>query len=118
MANILEYNEYVPINQNTIRLISNNNNANNRTIPNVFPNFIPKDNSPNAKTMIDMKIPNTEKITAFIISKPYFFFQKFNIKPIYAENIENTINRAQEGIGKFIRITRKNSGKNIRNVYL
>lgn len=117
-ANNFAYKLYVPANQNTILLITNNNNANNKTIPNVLPSFIPKDNNPNAKTMIDIKNPITENITAFNISKPYNFSQKLSINPIYAENIENTMNRAHEGIGIFIMNINTNKGKNPIKLYL
>ena len=110
IANIFAYKEYVPAKKNTIRDIINNNNATIRKIPNVLPSFIPKDNKPTAKTIMDIKIPTTEKIIAFNISKPYIFSQEFSINPMYAEKKENTMNLAHEGIGKFIRITRKNSG--------
>ena len=111
-ANIFAYKEYVPANKKTIRDIINNNNATMRKIPNVLPSFIPKDNKPNAKTIIDIKTPTTDKTTAFNISKPYNFSQKLSINPIYAENIENTMNRAHEGIGIFITIIRRINGNN------
>lgn len=117
-ANIFAYKLYVPANKKTIRDIINNNNAIMRKIPNVLPSFIPKDNKPNAKTIIDIKTPTTDKITAFNISKPYNFSQKLSINPIYAENIENTINRAHEGIGIFIMNINTNKGKKLIKLYL
>ena len=82
IAKVLEYVLYVPATINMILLIINSNRANNKTIPKRLSICIPNANRAIANTMSDTKIPITEKMTAFIICKPYNFSQKFNKSPI------------------------------------